>query len=124
MDRLGGLAFPYPRVRLFIVQILSYTVVSFQGGFALAISKIINHTQAQAEEWSALCSALKKMTGSDVPASQIAVEANNHVDEGHDTRAGYELAIRLAKQKLGGPILDDVEYHEIMKSQEIMEGLS
>lgn len=34
----------------------------------------------------------------------------------------YNLVIEEFKRKLNAPILDDVEYHEIMRAQEIMEG--
>lgn len=82
-----------------------------------------NQTTEQEASWISLYHQVRDMFGPEA-TSNLCLEINNwREDNQADWRAAYDYAIRKAKEKLSAPtlVLDDSEYHEIIKAQELME---
>lgn len=84
---------------------------------------ITNQTKEQEEEWIKLCATLYRRDGNHDVSAKVSDAAIKFGREAKlNLREIYGCAIHLAKQKLNAPVLDDVEYWEIIKAQEIMDG--
>lgn len=83
---------------------------------------IENQTREQEAEFRRLHHVIATNFG--LEAAESLCKDINDWRERHDMdwRSAYYYAIQKAKEKLNAPVLDDVEYHEIMRAQEIMEG--